>query len=65
MLKVDTEKISALIEEEKGKLLNISLVNDQQQNTIKRILSNIFRNPVVEQSSKNHQQYGISYEYYR
>lgn len=53
MVKRATKKIFALLKEVKSKLFDVSLINNEQKNTIKRIFSEIKGQTIVKQSPKD------------
>lgn len=48
VVKRTTKKIFALLKEVKSKLLDVSLINNEQKNTIKRIFSEIKGQTIVK-----------------
>jgi hypothetical protein len=48
VVEVDTEEVSALAEEVKGELFDVSLVNNEQKNAAKCIFSDVFWYAVIE-----------------
>ena len=55
-----TDKIFTLWEKIEGKLFDISLVNDEQKNSVERVFSEVLWNSVVEQSSEDKGQYNVN-----
>lgn len=56
MCEIETEKISKLTEDIKGKLLDIPFEKDEDQYCQKRILSKNNRNLVVKQQIEQHKE---------
>ena len=62
MLQVYTKEVSALVEEEKSKLLHIALIDDQEQNAIEGVLPDVLGDAVVEESPEDQQEDGVGQE---
>ena len=53
MVEVSTEEVLALQKEVEGKLFDVSLIHQEENGQVERILPQVFRYSVVEQSVKD------------
>ena len=53
MVEVSTEEVLALQKEVEGKLFDVSLIHQEENGQVERILPQVFRYSVVEQHSEN------------
>ena len=53
MSKVNTEEVSALSEEVEGKLLNVPLINNEEEDAIEGVLPDVLRYAIVEEKPED------------